>query len=132
MHNRIKDGIGFLEHEFARERASALGRLGQALETALDALVAFDAARVHCKPFPAQAEVRKALVEDASLALWHFLVQREVCGLRDLRHVLTDYRVPADVAARIGAFPPVPAPHRHTRHRQPNAPTQVVQPSKSC
>ena len=33
-----------LEHEFLQERASALGRLGRALETALTALARFDAA----------------------------------------------------------------------------------------
>src|SRR4051812_6111840 len=32
-----------LDHEFAQERASALGRLGRALEAALAALAAFDA-----------------------------------------------------------------------------------------
>ena len=32
-----------LEHEFAQERATALGRLGRALEAALAALAEFDA-----------------------------------------------------------------------------------------
>ncbi len=35
---------GLLEHEFAQERASALGRLGRALEAALAALAELDAA----------------------------------------------------------------------------------------
>ena len=42
---------------------------------------------------------------EASDALWHFVVQREACGLRDLRYVLRDYRVPSEVAARMGALP---------------------------
>jgi hypothetical protein len=44
----------------------------------------------------------------ASVALWHFAVQREACGLRDMRYVLRDYRVPPDVAARMGVLPEMP------------------------
>jgi len=32
-------------------------------------------------------------------------VQREACGLRDMRYVLRDYRVPPEVAARMGVLP---------------------------
>jgi dihydrofolate reductase len=37
--------------------------------------------------------------------LWHFVVQREACGLRDFAYVVRDYRVPREVAARMGAMP---------------------------
>ncbi len=87
--------VAALELEFAQERASALGRLGRALEDALTALAHVD---------PAGAE-RKRLVEEASLALWHFVVQREACGLRDLSAVLRNYRVPREVAVRMGVMP---------------------------
>jgi hypothetical protein len=100
-----------LEREFAQERASALGRLGRALEKALATLAQHDAAH----PATAAAEVRRqrsVLVEHASVALWHFVVQREACGLRDVRHVLRDYRVPAEVAARMGVLPPSPGRRR--------------------
>jgi hypothetical protein len=50
-------------------------------------------------------QLRAKLVAEASVALWHFVVQREACGLRDLRYVLRDYRVPGEVAARMGALP---------------------------
>ncbi len=43
------------------------------------------------------------------MALWHFVVQREACGLRDMRYVLRDYRVPPEVAARMGVMPPTAA-----------------------
>jgi hypothetical protein len=94
-----------LEHEFAQERASALGRQGRALEAALAAL--FDLGDGGpAVQFPAeQRERREALVEGASIVLWHFIVQREACGLRDMRNVLRDYRVPTEVAARMGAAP---------------------------
>src|SRR5262245_31808601 len=94
---------GVLGYEIAQEQASALGRLGRALEAALAALARFDEER----PAPLSPEDRKArstLVGEAGGALWHFVVQRESCGMRDARAVMRDYRVPADVQARMGAF----------------------------
>jgi hypothetical protein len=97
-----------LEHEFAQERAAALGRLGRALEAALCALRAFD--RAHPSegarsPSREQRSLRAALVAQASFALWQFIVQREATGLRDARQVMRDYRVPLEVAAGMGAMP---------------------------
>ena len=108
--------IDLLEDEFAQEKASALGRMGRALEAALAALAAFDARERHEAPAAGRGELRAALVTEASVALWHFVVQREACGLRDLRYVLRDYRVPAEVAARMGALSDAPA---RPRRRQP-------------
>jgi hypothetical protein len=108
--------IDLLADEFAQEKASALGRLGRALEAALAALAAFDARERHEAPAAGRGELRAALVTEASVALWHFVVQREACGLRDLRYVLRDYRVPAEVAARMGALSDAPA---RPRRRQP-------------
>ena len=103
-----------LAHEFAQEKASALGRLGRALEAALAALAAFDGDAAGAAA-PEHRLRRGALVAQASVALWHFVVQREACGLRDMRHVLRDYRVPPEVAARMGMLPAEPA-----RPRRPN------------
>ncbi len=100
-----------LEHEFAQEMASALGRLGRALEAALAALAEFDAEPARSTSAD-RRQLRASLVAQASLALWYFVVQREACGLRDLRAVLRDYRVPPEVAARMGAQPTRPLrPH---------------------
>jgi len=106
MSNRkiMQSPADLLEYELAQEKASALGRLGRALEAALAALAELDAGT----PADASAERRKlrvSLVAQASLALWYFVVQREACGLRDLRAVLRDYRVPPEVAARMGTQP---------------------------
>jgi len=95
-----------LDYEIAREQASALGRLGRALEAALAALAAHE-----CEQANGNAEAsadtpsRAKLVQDASDALWCFIVQRECCGLRDPRPVLRAYRVPAEVQNRVGALP---------------------------
>jgi hypothetical protein len=86
-----------LDYELAQEMASALGRLGRALEKALQALADFDAS----DPVPSP-EARRALLATAGKALWEFTVQREACGLRDTRQVIRDYRVPADVISRTG------------------------------
>jgi hypothetical protein len=108
--------IDLLEDEFAQEKASALGRMGRALEAALAALAAFDAGERHETPAVERGELRAAMVTEASVALWHFVVQREACGLRDLRYVLRDYRVPAEVAARMGALSgELPRPRRPLR-----------------
>ncbi len=90
--------VAALDYEIARERASALGRLGRALETALAALADYDNGSGE------RDAARAQLVQDASDALWYFMVQREACGLRDPRPVLRHYGVPAEVYARMGAF----------------------------
>ena len=94
-----------LAHEFAQERASALGRQGRALEVALVALLEVEARRPDSERPAEQRALRRALIERASIALWHFIVQREACGLRDMRSVLRDYGVPSEVVARMGVFP---------------------------
>ncbi len=96
-----KSPAGVLDSEIAQETASALGRHGRALEAALKDLADFDAAgRAHDKAD------RAALVATAARALWHFIVQREACGLRDAGMVVRMYRVPAEVRDRMGAVPP--------------------------
>lgn len=87
-----------LDYEIAQEQVAALGRLGRALERALAALADYERDR------GSRDEERGRLVADASRALWCYIVQREAVGLRDSRPVLRDYRVPAEVHNRMGAF----------------------------
>src|SRR5947209_16582690 len=97
------DNSTALDYEIAQEKASALGRLGRALEAALAALREFDA-----QPHETTAEWRRehrALVAEAGHALWMFVVQREALGLRDSRQVMRDYAVPPDVQGRMGMLP---------------------------
>jgi hypothetical protein len=118
MPRKIKpSAVDLIEDEFAQERASALGRLGRALEAALAALARFDGGERHERSPAKDGQARAALVTEASVALWHFIVQREARGLRDMRYVLRDYRVPAVVAARMGALTGTPA-RPHEPHRR--------------
>ena len=100
-----------LADEFIQEKVSALGRLGRALEASLAALAEFDAGGCQVSSAAEYRQMRASLVAEASIALWHFVVQREACGMRDLRYVLRDYRIPHEVSARMGAIagesPPV-------------------------
>jgi hypothetical protein len=90
--------VAALDYEIAQEQAAALGRLGRALETALAALSEYE--RTHAE----RDAVRTGLLQDASDALWHFIIQREACGLRDPRPVLRHYCVPTEVQNRMGVF----------------------------
>jgi hypothetical protein len=98
-----------LGYEVAQEQAAALDRLGRALEAALAALSRHDCAvagrdsDATSRPSPATAS-RQRLVDEASEALWCFIVQREACGLRDQRLVFREYGVPAEVRNRMGVF----------------------------
>jgi len=108
-----------IETEIIAEQASALGRLGRGLETALQALRDFDAAHA-AAPSDAGRRHRAALVAEAGYALWLFVVQREACGLRDSRAVMRDYTVPTEVHVRMGLPPPQPQGKR--RRSSPSRP----------
>jgi hypothetical protein len=95
----IDDPNSALRVEIVREQAVSLGRLGRQLEAALEALRCFDQ---ECRGRPSD---REALVVEAGTVLWHFVVQREACGLRDSTRVMEDYRVPREVRARMGVLP---------------------------
>jgi|GEM_PF-551314 len=90
-----------LEYEIAREKAVSLGRLGRRLEAALAALQAFDKSHARAR----HSSEREALLAEAGTLLWHFIVQREACGLSDSARVMQDYAVPNEVRARMGVFP---------------------------
>jgi hypothetical protein len=103
--------VDALDYEIVQEQVSAFGRQGRALEAALAALAEHDrsGAQHHAQAAAARAPRREPpsrgkLIQDASDALWCFIVQRECCGLRDPRPVFRDYRVPAEVQNRMGAF----------------------------
>jgi hypothetical protein len=100
--------VGVLEYEIVQETASALGRMGRALEAALATLAEFDAAQAGAvgEPGPRARADRALLVASAADALWQFVVQREACGLRDTAVVVRMYRVPPEVHDRMGPLGP--------------------------
>lgn len=85
-----------LDAEILGEQASSLGHHGRLVERALTALREFDAA-------PGDAEARRKLVAKAAREVWAFLVQRELCGLRDQKDVIRHYGIPNEVLVRLGA-----------------------------
>jgi hypothetical protein len=94
-----------LDYEIVQEQASALGRLGRALEAALTKLREFDAVHPPSQASPAELQARRTLVAEAGYALWMFVVQREACGQRDSRTLMRDYKVPGEVLNRMGFLP---------------------------
>src|SRR6202030_1779768 len=93
--NLLRSGYATLKYEIAKEKASALGRLGRRLEVALAALAACP------RTATSDRKIRDSLVEQAGYALWLFVVQREACGLNDSAQVMQDYGVPNEVYARM-------------------------------
>ena len=87
-----ESGDGVLHYELLQEQAYSLGRAGRKIEAALQAL------REH-----PGGEGREAVLKAAADAVWGFLVQREVMGLRDRAAIIAHYGIPREVLARLGA-----------------------------
>jgi hypothetical protein len=79
-----------LRHEILEEQAASLGRMGRKVETALAALRAHD------------GEGRAETLKAAADAVWGFLVQREILGLRDRAAIVAYYGIPGEVMAKLG------------------------------
>jgi len=98
-------GIDLLEYELVQEKAATLSRIGKRLQAALDDLKSFDAAHADAAPSDADRGRRDALVAAAGEALWYYVIQREVCGLRDSEAVMRHLGVPREVRLRMGYTP---------------------------
>jgi len=92
--------VDTVQQEIAEEKAGALGRSGRRLEHALETFRQHEATRA-----AAQAN-RERLLWDLAERIEAFVVQREACGLRDLRRILEHYDIPREAVARIGARRP--------------------------
>jgi Family of unknown function (DUF6665) len=108
--NPFRSGYEILQYEIAEERASALGRLGRRLETALAALA-------ECPP-GSDRSIRRGLVEQAGYALWLLVVQREAIGLRRIDHVIKTYKVPNEVVNLMGPLPSMTTPAKKPRTQE--------------
>ena len=103
--DRIESGFATLEYEIAEERASALGRLGRRLETALSALAGCDGT---------DPKIRSGLLKEARHSFWLLVVQREACGFNNNAQIIRDYAVPDEVHAHLG-IPLTAYPMRRSR-----------------
>lgn len=97
LRQALTSGFGPVENEIAAEKASALGHHGRLAEKAVAAIHAFDA-----NPDPAID--RMTLVKAAAREVWKYFIQRELCGVRDQRDVIREYRIPQEVLVRLGAI----------------------------
>ncbi len=99
---RAQPIVNTLDAEILEEKAATLGRLTKAFETAL---AAWRAGEEDAAAGGSVSEQRRQrLFDEAADALWHFVVQREVCGLRNTEAVLREYGVPAALRLRMGAI----------------------------
>ena len=89
---RLESGASILDYELVGEKAATLGRLGERATAAL--------ARLHAGD-PAD---RRVLVDDAAEAVWHYFIQRELCGFRDQKDAIRHYGIPGEVLVRLGAI----------------------------
>lgn len=97
LRQRLNGDFSSIESEVMGEKASSLGHHGRQVEKAMAALKAFDAA-------PGTPEERVVLLKAAAREVWKFLVQRELCGLRDQKEVIRQYGIPPEVLVRLGAI----------------------------
>ncbi|MGH6964727.1 MAG: DUF6665 family protein [Phenylobacterium sp.] len=87
----VDTGDAVLRYELLQEQAASLGQSGRKVEKALAAL------REH------EGEGRAEVLKAAADAVWGFLVQREIMGLRDRAAIVAQYGISREVMNRIGA-----------------------------
>ena len=91
-------GWSVLDHELREQKAHTLGALSGQVEQALAALRSFDAEAHE----PDRGHRRRALLDRAADLVWAFMIQRELCGLRNWEAVVRDYGIPREVLNRVG------------------------------
>jgi hypothetical protein len=107
----IRDPMQALERDLQAERASALARITDLFDKALDAWEALESGEVPpLSSMEAELARRIELRDVTAERLWMLLVQRETVGLRDHRELLQ--RVPLEIRKRIGPLRRTPRPVR--------------------
>ena len=87
-----------LDYKLREQKAQTLGTLSDQIEQALAALRTFEA-EAHQ---PDREHRRRALLDNAADLVWAFMIQRELCGLRNWDAVVKDYGIPREVLNRVG------------------------------
>lgn len=94
-----------LAQEVMAEKAGTLARLTRKLDEALARLEGATR-RLTADPEDERLRSRQQLrLDEAAEALWHVVIQRELCGLRQHREFLDLLQVPAPVRLRMGPKP---------------------------
>jgi hypothetical protein len=97
---KIQDGLAALHAEIAEEKAGALGRIAEKLESLLAACERL--ARADGEEAPRARERRLAEHErtrtEAKLYYWYLVVQREAVGMFDHGVIARMYPIPARLA----------------------------------
>lgn len=94
-----------LAQEVMAEKAGTLARLTRKLD---EALARLDGAATRAAQAPDDTrltERHQQRQEEAAEALWHVIIQRELCGLRQHREFLDLMQVPSPVRLRMGPKP---------------------------
>ena len=91
-------GWSALDYELREQKAQALGTLSGQVEQAHAALRTFDAG-AHG---PDREYRRRDLLDGAANLVWAFMIQRDLCGLRNWDSVVKDYSIPREVLNRVG------------------------------
>lgn len=94
-----------IESITAADRAASLRGAAHKVEVALLALETHEMRYAGRALEASQASDRRLLVDVASMLLWEYIVQREMCGVLDHRELRAMLRVPNEVWVRTGASP---------------------------
>ena len=98
---RIRDPFA-IEHEIEQEKAATLGRVGDRLEAALEALGAAERELSQRPGDGVLRDLRDQQLEQAAEWLWYLVVQREAVGMTSHDALFEAYGVPAQVRRRMG------------------------------
>ncbi|SEP81390.1 hypothetical protein SAMN05216548_101553 [Faunimonas pinastri] len=85
-----------LHHELMQERASSLSRTAEKLEAKLAALRDTDQ-----QEGKETAIDRERLLDEAGEALWHLVIQREACGLRNPESFFRELHATPEIRLQI-------------------------------
>ena len=95
-------GWSVLDYELREQKAHTLGTLSGQVEQSVAALQAFDAGALASD----RDDRRRALLDEAADRVWAFMIQRELCGLRNWEAMVRDYNIPREVLNRVGQVRP--------------------------
>jgi len=85
-------GLSMVEAEMLAEAAASLGHHGRKVERALAALDG------------SEPENRRGRTRVAARAVWEYLIQREMMGMRDHRLIVREMGVPREVLNLVGSI----------------------------